>query len=311
MAPRGAPVMKVGCIAHAAFVDGSELKAVQEAIFARNSRRALFPAHLFADPAWDILLVLYAGALEEEHCGLLPHALATTGLPTKSLLSWIDALVGEGLVASTSDRPAFFRLTLTALSKMETFSLLTRRSFALLIYGTGPLRPSLDAKTTTKRAVCTICAISHRPCGRHRPRPEDMDLRLSVDDNVARAKSRIIALRILGLTLRLMENWRRPFSDPDNAMIMLAIAAIVGEKLTSASVDPGLEDLATPVPHSDLTPCNISSIAAATGIQPRDGSTKNQKTHHGGPNRPCQRWLDKLKRGLLNAKSQAISCASN
>ena len=65
-----------------------------------------------------------------------------------------------------------------------------------------------------------------------------MDLRLSVDDNVARAKSRIIALRILGLTLRLMENWRRPFSDPDNAMIMLAIAAIVGEKLTRASVDP-------------------------------------------------------------------------
>lgn len=95
------------------------LKAVQEAIFARNSRRALFPGHLFADPAWDILLVLYAGALEEEHCGL--DALATTGLPTKNLLSWIDALVGEGLVASTSDRPAFFRLTLTALSKMETF----------------------------------------------------------------------------------------------------------------------------------------------------------------------------------------------
>lgn len=120
-----------------------------------------------------------------------------------------------------------------------------------------------------------------------------MDLRLSVDDNVARAKSRIIALRILGLTLRLMENWRRPFSDPDNAMIMLAIAAIVGEKLTRASVDPGLEDLATPVPHSDLTPCNISSIAAATGINRETARRKIKKLITAG-------LIDRASDGSIN-----------
>jgi hypothetical protein len=74
-----------------------------------------------------------------------------------------------------------------------------------------------------------------------------------------------------------MENWRRPFRDPDSAMIVLAIAAIVGEKLTRTFVDTDLQDLAKPVSHADLTPCNISSIAAATGINRETARRKIKK----------------------------------
>jgi hypothetical protein len=89
---------------------------------------------------------------------------------------------------------------------------------------------------------------------------------LSVDDTSARNKSRLVALRISILTLRLMENWRRPFKDYDSAMILLGIAAISGEKLTRSPLEHELQDLAKPIPADRLTPCNINSIAAATGL---------------------------------------------
>jgi DNA-binding transcriptional ArsR family regulator len=89
---------------------------------------------------------------------------------------------------------------------------------------------------------------------------------LSVDDASARSKSRLVALRISILTLRLMENWRRPFKDYDSAMILLAIGAIGGEKLTRSALEQELQDLARPMPRDRLTPCNINSIAAATGL---------------------------------------------
>jgi len=89
---------------------------------------------------------------------------------------------------------------------------------------------------------------------------------LSVDDKSASEKSRLVALRVSILSLRLMENWRRPFTDYDSAMILLAIAAIGGEKLTRTRLERELQNLAEPIPPARLTPCNISSIAAATGI---------------------------------------------
>ena len=89
---------------------------------------------------------------------------------------------------------------------------------------------------------------------------------LAVNDRAAREKSRLVALRIASLSLRLMENWRRPFSDYDSAMIVLAIAAISGEKLTRTTLERELQNLAEPIPRDRLTPCNISSIAEATGI---------------------------------------------
>lgn len=96
------------------------LAAVEGAEHARQARRSLFPSHLFADPAWDVLLVLYSASLRDQQCGL--DALSTAGLAAKPLLCWLNALIGEGLVkASSTTGPATFRLTMSGLSKMECF----------------------------------------------------------------------------------------------------------------------------------------------------------------------------------------------
>lgn len=86
-------------------------------------------------------------------------------------------------------------------------------------------------------------------------------------------KSRPTVITLIVLTLRLMENWRgvaREITgedpDTDTAMIMMAVVAIGAEKFTRAELDPELNSLATAMPRGRLNTCNISSIAAATGI---------------------------------------------
>lgn len=79
-------------------------------------------------------------------------------------------------------------------------------------------------------------------------------------------KSRLIGIRFAMLTLRLMENWRRIFHDNDTALIALAIAVIMSERLMRTEVEPELETLAVPMPLETLAKCNISSVAAATGL---------------------------------------------
>ncbi len=105
---------------------------------------------------------------------------------------------------------------------------------------------------------------------------------LSVNDKAAREKSRLVALRIAILSLRLMENWRRPFTDYDSAMILLAIAAIGGEKLTRTMLEREFQNLAEPIPRDRLTPCNISSIAEATGINRETARRKINKLIEAG-----------------------------
>jgi len=96
------------------------LISVEEARAARRARRALFPSHIFADPAWDILLSMYIAALQDQHCGI--DMMADTALPTKALLRWIEALVGEGLVTITSrEAPVSFRLSVSGLNGMERY----------------------------------------------------------------------------------------------------------------------------------------------------------------------------------------------
>ena len=88
---------------------------------------------------------------------------------------------------------------------------------------------------------------------------------LELDENAA-GKSRLVALRISIMLLRLTESWRRPLIDHDSAIILLAITAICGEKLTRTRLEPEFHDLAVAIPRDRLTACNISSIAEATGI---------------------------------------------
>jgi hypothetical protein len=96
------------------------LAAVRQALAARQARRELFPMEILSDPAWDILLVLYAATLQDEQCNM--DALSIAGHPAKEVLRWIDVLVHEGLVTPiATEAPASLRLTISGVSRMECF----------------------------------------------------------------------------------------------------------------------------------------------------------------------------------------------
>jgi hypothetical protein len=89
---------------------------------------------------------------------------------------------------------------------------------------------------------------------------------ISVNEERAAANSRLTAIRLTMLTMRGMERWRTGVSDFDKAMILIAVGAITSERFTRAGLDEELKALATPLPPEVLAPCNVSSIAAATGL---------------------------------------------
>ena len=90
---------------------------------------------------------------------------------------------------------------------------------------------------------------------------------LIVDDRRADAYSRLIGIRLTMLTLRCMENWRAGIDDCEKALILVAVMAISGERFTRGEeLGEELKTLRNPVPPERLPPCNISSIAAAAGL---------------------------------------------
>jgi len=71
-------------------------------IKARSVRRQLFDEHLFADPAWDMLLELYALSAEGHRVSVSKLSLAA-GVPGTTGLRWIDKLDEEGLIYRIAD----------------------------------------------------------------------------------------------------------------------------------------------------------------------------------------------------------------
>ena len=91
-------------------------------------------------------------------------------------------------------------------------------------------------------------------------------LQLTLDNDALEANSRLTAIRLALLTSRCMENWREGVGDNDSAMILLAVVAICGERLTRTELPEPLRSVATPLPPGFAAECNVSSIAAATGL---------------------------------------------
>lgn len=91
-------------------------------------------------------------------------------------------------------------------------------------------------------------------------------MQLTIDKQASAAMSRLTAIRLALLTSRAMENWRAGVGDNESAMILLAVVAITGERLTRAELPEPLRNVATPLPPGYAAGCNISSIAAATGL---------------------------------------------
>jgi len=88
-----------------------------------------------------------------------------------------------------------------------------------------------------------------------------------VDEAGAEAHSRLTAIRLSLMMLRYMEHWRARVDGYDAIMILVAIGAIVAERVTrDTDLKPELKCLRHPFPPERLTPCNVSSIASATGL---------------------------------------------
>ena len=91
-------------------------------------------------------------------------------------------------------------------------------------------------------------------------------MQLTIDQQASAAMSRLTAIRLALLTSRAMENWRQGVGDNESAMILLAVVAITGERLTRTELPEALRNVSTPLPPGYAAGCNISSIAAATGL---------------------------------------------
>lgn len=86
---------------------------------ARRMRERLLPAELFADPAWDMLLDLYASELEGHEVSITSACIASA-VPATTALRWLGRIEELGLIERKDDqadsRRTFVRLTTTAKS---------------------------------------------------------------------------------------------------------------------------------------------------------------------------------------------------
>lgn len=91
---------------------------------ARKSRSNFFGEDLFADPAWDLLLELYANKLGQQRTSL-SQASNASGVPMSTALRWMVALEQRDLVVREKDpldaRRAWLSLTPLGASLMHRY----------------------------------------------------------------------------------------------------------------------------------------------------------------------------------------------
>ncbi|ALH79326.1 MarR family winged helix-turn-helix transcriptional regulator [Sphingopyxis macrogoltabida] len=77
-------------------------KAVRRVLRQRRMREQYFPADLFADPAWDMLLDLYAARLERQPVSVSSLCIAAA-VPATTALRWIKTMTDAGLFLREAD----------------------------------------------------------------------------------------------------------------------------------------------------------------------------------------------------------------
>lgn len=106
-------------------------------------------------------------------------------------------------------------------------------------------------------------------CNRRPTFPRQVNLMSSVALDHAKldADSRLVSIRLVLATLRLMENWREIADDYDEIMILLTVAAVTGERFTRGDALTGdLRSLRSFVPADRNQYGNMRSIADAIGL---------------------------------------------
>lgn len=104
---------------------------IREAIRARRMRDQVFGAGLFEDPAWDMLLDLFAAELERAQVSVSSLCIAAAVAPTTAL-RWIARMTETGLFERQPDpfdrRRAFMALSDRASAGMREYVAATRRA---------------------------------------------------------------------------------------------------------------------------------------------------------------------------------------
>jgi len=102
-------------------IPGPLVRAIQAA---RRRRDALFAPELFADPAWDMLLELYALHLEQRRVSVSSLCIAAYVPPTTAL-RWVAKLEEEGLASRTEDatdgRRTWIELSEEGIERMQRY----------------------------------------------------------------------------------------------------------------------------------------------------------------------------------------------
>ena len=104
--------------------DGLVAARVRQLIVDRRRRKCIFPAEIFADSAWDILLHLYASHLAQQR-EAISGIICLAGVPATTGLRWVHKLVEMGMLALRDDpldqRRKWVLLTPTAQCALEAY----------------------------------------------------------------------------------------------------------------------------------------------------------------------------------------------
>lgn len=77
-------------------------RSIRRVLRARRARRCFMNGDLFADPAWDILLELFALRLEQRRIAVSSLG-RIAGCPATTILRWIAKLEAENLIVREPD----------------------------------------------------------------------------------------------------------------------------------------------------------------------------------------------------------------
>lgn len=77
-------------------------RSVRKILTWRRKREACFGAELFADPAWDILLELYAAELSDRRI-TVSNLCARAAVPATTALRWTSTLEQRGMILRRND----------------------------------------------------------------------------------------------------------------------------------------------------------------------------------------------------------------
>lgn len=78
------------------------IEAVRATIDARRLRASYFPADLFGEPAWDMMLELLLAELFDRRM-TVSRLCTAAGVPPTTALRWVDTLVHQGLFVRQDD----------------------------------------------------------------------------------------------------------------------------------------------------------------------------------------------------------------